>query len=110
MTDLPPVAAKDRYDVLIVGAGHGGAQVALSLRQLKFAGSIGLLGDESEPPYERPPLSKDYFAGEKSFERILIRPAAQWAQRHIELLPGRRVTAVDAAAHRVSLLDGTAIG
>jgi 3-phenylpropionate/trans-cinnamate dioxygenase ferredoxin reductase subunit len=110
MNDEPPTAAKDRYDVLIVGAGHGGAQASLSLRQFKFAGSIGLLGDEPEPPYERPPLSKDYFAGQKSFERILIRPVAQWAQRQIELLPGRRVTAVDATAHRVTLGDGARIG
>jgi 3-phenylpropionate/trans-cinnamate dioxygenase ferredoxin reductase component len=110
MPDSPAILPPDRYDVLIVGAGHGGAQAALSLRQLKFAGSIGLLGDEQEPPYERPPLSKDYFAGEKSFERILIRPVAQWAQRQVELLPGRRVTGVDAAAHRVTLADGTQIG
>jgi 3-phenylpropionate/trans-cinnamate dioxygenase ferredoxin reductase subunit len=110
MTDMPQTPPRERYDVLIVGAGHGGAQASLSLRQFKFAGSIGLLGDESEPPYERPPLSKDYFAGEKSFERILIRPAAQWAQRQIELLPGRRVTAVDADAHRVTLSDGIQIG
>src|SRR6202142_1905103 len=110
MTDSPDNSARDHYDVLIVGAGHGGAQAALSLRQFKFAGSIALLGDEREPPYERPPLSKDYFAGEKSFERILIRPVAQWAQRETELLPGRRVTGVDAAAHRVTLADGTGIG
>ncbi|HXN48427.1 MAG TPA: NAD(P)/FAD-dependent oxidoreductase, partial [Bryobacteraceae bacterium] len=110
MTDSPDNSARDHYDVLIVGAGHGGAQAALSLRQFKFAGSIALLGEEREPPYERPPLSKDYFAGEKSFERILIRPVAQWAQREIELLPGRRVTGVDAAAHRVTLADGTGIG
>jgi 3-phenylpropionate/trans-cinnamate dioxygenase ferredoxin reductase subunit len=110
MSDSPRNLPRDHYDVLIVGAGHGGAQAALSLRQFKFAGSIGLLGDEPEPPYERPPLSKDYFAGEKSFERILIRPVAQWAQRQVELLPGRRVTGVDAAAHRVTLADGTGIG
>lgn len=64
-----------RYDVLIVGAGHGGAQAALSLRQQKFSGTLALLGDEPEPPYERPPLSKDYLSGEKSYDRILIRPA-----------------------------------
>ena len=110
MTDLPRIPPRERYDVLIVGAGHGGAQAALSLRQFKFAGSIGLLGDEPEPPYERPPLSKDYFAGEKTFERILIRPVAQWSQRQIELLPGRRVTVLDAAAHRVTLSEGTQIG
>ena len=68
----------DHYDVLIVGAGHGGAQAAVSLRQLNFEGSIGLLGDEADPPYERPTLSKEYFSGEKSFERILIRPRAFW--------------------------------
>ena len=44
------------------------------LRQLKFEGSIAIIGDEPEIPYERPPLSKDYFAGDKEFSRILIRP------------------------------------
>jgi 3-phenylpropionate/trans-cinnamate dioxygenase ferredoxin reductase subunit len=95
-----------RHDVLIVGAGHGGAQAAIALRQQGFAGSIALLGAEPELPYERPPLSKDYLAGEKGFERILIRPAAFWAEREVILLPGRTVTMVDAAAHRVSCADG----
>ena len=98
------------YDVLIVGAGHGGAQAALVLRQLKFEGTIGLLGDEDEPPYERPPLSKDYLSGEKTFERILIRPLAFWGDRDIELLLGRRVATVDAKAHEVTLTDGSKIG
>jgi len=84
--------------------------MALMLRQLKFAGSIGLLGAEPEPPYERPPLSKDYLAGDKPFERILIRPASFWPDRDVTLLPARRVTAVDVAAHSVSLGDGSMIG
>ena len=67
-----------QYDVLIVGGGHGGAQAAIALRQAKFEGSIGVLNAENEYPYERPPLSKDYFAGDKAFERIMIRPAAFW--------------------------------
>jgi 3-phenylpropionate/trans-cinnamate dioxygenase ferredoxin reductase subunit len=100
----------DRYDVLIVGAGHGGAQAALMLRQQKFEGTIALLGDEPEPPYERPPLSKEYFSGEKTFERILIRPAAFWGERNVDLLLERRVVKVDAAAHEVELGDGTRIG
>ena len=83
------------YDVLIVGAGHAGAQAAISLRQLGFEGSIGMIGDEKDPPYERPPLSKEYFAGDKPFERILIRPAAFWEERKIDIcqscaLPRRR--------------------
>lgn len=100
----------DRYDVLIVGAGHGGAQAAVMLRQLGFEGSIAMLGDERDPPYERPPLSKEYFSGEKSFERILIRPASFWAERDVTMLLGRRVVSVDAAAHSVTLADGASIG
>lgn len=69
-------ATPGHADVVIVGAGHGGAQAALALRKNKFPGSILMIGEEPELPYERPPLSKDYLAGEKSFERILIRPAS----------------------------------
>ncbi len=100
----------ERYDVLIVGAGHGGAQAALMLRQQKFAGTVALLGDEPEPPYERPPLSKEYLSGEKTFERILIRPATFWAEREVALLLDRRVVSVDPAAHSVALADGSSIG
>jgi 3-phenylpropionate/trans-cinnamate dioxygenase ferredoxin reductase subunit len=98
------------YDILIIGAGHGGAQAALALRQQKFAGSVALLGDEPEPPYERPPLSKEYLSGDKPFERILIRPADFWAERDVTLLLGRRVVTVDPAAHRVTTADGDSIG
>lgn len=48
-----------RFDVLIVGAGHGGAQTAIALRQAKFSDSIAMVGDEPEVPYERPPPSKE---------------------------------------------------
>lgn len=99
-----------RYDILIVGAGHGGAQAAVALRHEKFSGTIALLGDEPELPYERPPLSKEYLSGEKSFERILIRPAAFWSEREVTMLPGLHVTAVDAAAHEVTLAQGAKIG
>jgi 3-phenylpropionate/trans-cinnamate dioxygenase ferredoxin reductase subunit len=100
----------DSYDVLIVGAGHGGAQAAIALRQAKYAGSIAIIGDEPEIPYERPPLSKDYLAGDKPFERILIRPAAFWTERGVAMLTGRRVTGVDAEAHAVTTEDGATIG
>lgn len=98
-----------RYDVLIVGGGHAGAQAAIALRQNRFAGSIALVGDEPELPYERPPLSKDYLAGDKPFERLLIRPPAFWDERGIAMLIGRRVTAVDSAA-RVVKVSGETIG
>jgi len=97
------------YDVVIVGAGQGGAYAAIQLRQLGFAGSIAIIGRESEPPYERPPLSKEYMLGEKEWERLLIRPADFWAGKAIELLLGAEVTAVDAEARRVTLGDGRVV-
>lgn len=99
-----------RYDVVIVGAGHGGAQAAIALRQNGFAGTIAMIGDEPELPYERPPLSKDYLDGQKTFERILIRPASFWDERGIVMLLGRRIVAVDAAKHNVTSDDGLVVG
>lgn len=99
----------NRYDVVIVGAGHAGAQAAIALRQAKFSGSIAMIGDEPDLPYERPPLSKDYLAGDKPFERLLIRPAAFWTERDVTMLLGQRVTALDAQAHTVSV-EGDTIG
>lgn len=98
------------YDALIVGGGHGGAQAAIALRQRGFTGSIAIVGDEAEPPYERPPLSKDYLAGDKPFERILIRPADFWTARDIALLGGRRIVTVDADAHRLTDAADDTIG
>ena len=98
------------YDVIIVGAGHGGAQAAVVLRQQGFDGSIAMIGRESEPPYERPPLSKEYLAQEKPFERLYIRPPAFWAERGIEMLLSREVVAVDAKARMVTLNDGEQVG
>jgi len=96
----------DKRDVVIVGAGHGGAQAAIALRQLGFAGSIAVIGNEPEFPYERPPLSKEYFAGDKAFDRILIRPAAFWAERNVVMLLSTEVTVVDAKAKRLSFANG----
>lgn len=98
------------FDCLIIGAGHGGAQAAVQLRQLGFAGSIAMIGDEPEIPYERPPLSKDFLAGEKEFARMLIRPESFWAERNVVMLTGKRVTAVDAAARTVTTDGGEVFG
>jgi len=90
------------FDTIIVGGGHGGAQAAALLRQQGFTGSIAIIGDEPELPYERPPLSKEYLSGEKSFARILLRPEAFWTERDIALLTGTRVTSIDPAARSVT--------
>lgn len=109
-TDQEIANPASRFDVLIVGGGHAGAQAAIALRQNKFDGSIGIVSDEGDPPYERPPLSKEYLAGEKTFERLLIRPESFWAERDVKLLLARQVMAVDAEAHLVTTGDGASIG
>lgn len=95
------------FDVLIVGAGHAGAQAAVALRQQKFTGTIGVLGEEPELPYERPPLSKEYLSGEKEFQRLLIRPAAFWEEREVQMLLGQRVVLVDPELNQVCTADGS---
>ncbi len=97
-------------DIVIVGTGHGGAQAAIALRQQGFTGSILMLGRDGDLPYERPPLSKDYLAKDKPFERILIRPAAFWQEREVQMRGGCPVVKVDPAAHQVELASGELIG
>jgi 3-phenylpropionate/trans-cinnamate dioxygenase ferredoxin reductase subunit len=93
-------------DIVIVGTGHGGAQAAIALHQLGFAGSVLLVGRDSVPPYERPPLSKEYLAGEKPFERLLIRPQPFWAERGIDLVLETNVRALDPAAKSLAVSGG----
>ena len=99
----------DRADVVIVGAGHGGAQAAVSLRQNGFEGSILMIGREPEIPYERPPLSKEYLAREKTFDRICIRPAQFWEDKGVTMTLGKEVTAIDSAGHSLTLNDGSQV-
>ena len=96
-----------KADVIIVGAGHGGAQCAIALRQHGFTGSIAMIGRETEPPYERPPLSKEYFAREKTFDRLYIRPPAFWGEKDVQMVLGTEVTAVDPATKTLILSNGT---
>ncbi|HQS71541.1 MAG: FAD-dependent oxidoreductase [Novosphingobium sp.] len=99
----------EHADVIIVGAGHGGAQAAIALRQNGFEGRVLVIGREPEIPYERPPLSKEYLAREKTFERICIRPAQFWVDKGIEMKLSSEVVSLDPAAHTVKLGDGSEI-
>ncbi len=106
MTSPRSDANSESSDVVIVGTGHGGAQAAIALRQHGYDGSILMIGRDNAPPYERPPLSKEYLAGDKGFERIMIRPEKFWAEKDIRLRLGAAVTAIDPRAHRLTLSDG----
>lgn len=99
----------NKADIVIVGTGHGGAQAAIALRQEGFDGSILMIGRDAEPPYERPPLTKEYLAGDKPFERMLIRPEAFWADKQVALQLNAAVTKVDAAAKTLTLADGSSV-
>jgi 3-phenylpropionate/trans-cinnamate dioxygenase ferredoxin reductase subunit len=97
------------YSVVIVGSGHGGANVALSLRRAGFKQSILVVSKDEDLPYERPPLSKEYLTGEKPFERICLRSAHVWRDREISLELGAKVIGIDTAARSAHLEDGRSI-
>ena len=87
--------------IVIVGAGQAAAVAAATLRKEKYVGTIKILGDEGHPPYDRPPLSKHYLAGELSLTETLIRPVEFYTDNDIELLINTRVASIDAEAKQV---------
>lgn len=93
--------------IVIVGAGQAGLQIAESLRRGGYADELILIGDEAEAPYQRPPLSKKYLTGELTEDRLSLRPAAHYAKLDIELRLATRVAAIDPAAMRLRLGDGS---
>lgn len=97
------------FDVAIVGSGHGGAQAAIALRQKKFSGSIGIITADREPPYERPPLTKEYLSGDRPLDRMLIRPKPFWEGNGIDLLTSRRVIKVLADRKALKLSNDTCV-
>jgi 3-phenylpropionate/trans-cinnamate dioxygenase ferredoxin reductase component len=95
--------------LVIVGGGQAAAQAILTLRHQGFGDSITLVAEEPYAPYQRPPLSKKYFAGEVHRERLLLRPLSFYTENSVALELGRRAVELDAAAHRVRLDDGRAL-
>ena len=93
--------------IVIVGAGQAGSQLAVSLRTEGFAGKIILIGAETQPPYQRPPLSKHFLAGDVGLERVYVKPAEFYQESAIELRLGQQVTALDRVAKTISLADGS---
>jgi 3-phenylpropionate/trans-cinnamate dioxygenase ferredoxin reductase subunit len=90
---------------VIVGASLAGATAAITLRQEGADGPVTLIGAETEPPYERPLLSKSYLGGEVAFDKALVRPAAFYADHGIETMFGMRATRIDTSARTVELED-----
>ena len=95
---------------VIVGASLAGAKAAEALREEGFDGPLVMIGEESERPYERPPLSKDYLLGKADRETIYVHPQEWYAEHDVDLRLGVEVTSIDRAAHEVSLADGRQAG
>ena len=91
--------------VVIVGASLAGLNAAESLRSEGFQGTITLIGDERESPYDRPPLSKQLLTGDWDVDRLPLRSAAEFDELQLEFLNGRTAQALDVAGQQV-LLDG----
>ncbi len=92
--------------VVIVGAGAAGNAAAEMLRREGFAGSVTMIGADSEVPYDRPNLSKDYLAGNAEEAWIPLRDEEFYAQHNIELIRDVRVESIDPAAKSIKLSNG----
>ncbi len=95
--------------LVIVGGGQAAAQLVQSSRQLGFEGNITLIGEESEAPYQRPPLSKKYLAGELERDRLFIKPPQFYAERGVELLLGTRAESIRTDSRQLRLSDDSRI-
>jgi 3-phenylpropionate/trans-cinnamate dioxygenase ferredoxin reductase component len=93
-------------EFVIVGASLAGAKAAQTLREEGFPGRLVLVGDETERPYERPPLSKGYLLGKEEKAKIYVHEEQWYADNAVELLLGRTVTRLDRERHEVHLADG----
>ncbi len=94
---------------LIIGGGQAAAQAAQTLRQEKFSGPITIVGEETYLPYQRPPLSKKYLAGELSVERLYLKPINHYRNKDVTMRLGEKATALEPAKSRVVLENGQAI-
>jgi 3-phenylpropionate/trans-cinnamate dioxygenase ferredoxin reductase subunit len=95
--------------VVIVGAGHAAGQTAASLRQKGFSGRIIMIGDEAWVPYQRPPLSKAFLAGELELERLFFKPEKFWPEHDVETMLSVHVDSLDPAAKTLTLDNGTSV-
>ena len=99
----------NRQRIVIIGASLTGATAAATLREEGFDGAIDLIGAEAQPPYNRPPLSKEYLRGQARFEEQLVKPAEYYAEQSITLRLGVRASAVDSKQKLVELEGGEQI-
>lgn len=91
--------------IVVIGAGQAGCSLVVKLRNLGFDGQITLIGEETVPPYQRPPLSKAYLLGEMELSRLFLKPESFYEEQNITLRLGAAVSAIDPAAKTVTMGD-----
>jgi 3-phenylpropionate/trans-cinnamate dioxygenase ferredoxin reductase subunit len=96
----PPTA------IVVVGASLAGATAVTALRQRGYDGRLTLLGAEEDPPYERPPLSKELLRGEQTLEEALVRPAGWYEEHAVDARFGTRAVQLDVQAREVVVAGG----
>ena len=94
---------------VIVGASLAGAKAAETLREEGFDGSIVLIGEENDRPYERPPLSKGYLLGNDERESIFVHPEGWYGENNVELRLGATATSIDRSGRSVGLAGGGSV-
>ncbi|TFD52284.1 oxidoreductase [Cryobacterium frigoriphilum] len=92
--------------VLIAGGGMAGFQTASSLRELGYAGDITIVDASTAPPYDRPPLSKDYLLGSSTIEHLAFAKPEWYVEKNIALVLGSAITALDPDSGTVTLANG----
>src|SRR5258707_6164343 len=95
--------------MVIIGAGEAGTGAATALREGGWTGPVALIGEETHPPYERPPLSKAVMLADGEPALAFIGHGARCADLSIVYLAGARVAAIDRAAKTVRLDDDRAL-
>jgi 3-phenylpropionate/trans-cinnamate dioxygenase ferredoxin reductase subunit len=98
--------ADREVDFLLVGGGMASAHCAAELRRRGAEGSILLVGREPEPPYERPPISKEYLRGDAGRSDAYVNQPSWYEENGVELLTGRNVLSLDAAARTAKVQGG----
>ncbi len=98
--------ADREVDFLLIGGGLASASCAAELRKRGAEGSILLVGREPEPPYERPPISKEYLRGEAERGDAHVNPASWYEENGVELLSGRNVMSLDLEARTAKVQGG----
>lgn len=99
----------DVQNVVVIGGGQAGAQTCFSLRQWGFDGRISLICDEPVPPYQRPPLSKDYLKGALEKERLFFKPESWYADNDVNLMLSTQATRIDRSTRTIEIKQGASL-